>query len=60
MSTATRDATPRLNRLRIRWAAIGAAIAVTLGAGTIATVDAIQTSGSGGGSDVGWRRVSQC
>ncbi len=32
-------------RLRARWAAIGAAVAVTLGAGTIATVNATQTSG---------------
>ena len=36
---------PVSNRLRVRWAAIGAAVAVTLGAGTIATVDAIQSSG---------------
>ncbi len=33
------------HRIRTRWAAIGAAVAVTLGAGTIATVDAIQNSG---------------
>ncbi len=37
--------TSRLSAIRTRWAAIGAAVAVTLGAGTIATVDAIQTSG---------------
>ncbi len=37
--------TESLNRLRVRWAAIGAAVAVTLGAGTIVTVDAVQTSG---------------
>ncbi len=43
MRSTTPDRTS--NRLRIRWAAIGAAVAVTLGAGTIATVDAVQTSG---------------
>ena len=43
MSAAALDRT--WNRLRVRWAAIGAAVAVTLGAGTVATVHAIQTSG---------------
>ncbi len=33
------------NRLRTRWAAIGAAVAVTLGAGALATVDAARSSG---------------
>jgi len=39
------DEQKSLTRLRTRWAAIGAAIAITLGASTITTVNAVTSSG---------------